>query len=57
MKKDKFSRDVIFKVFAVNWQSAKISSSIFHWENFGLHQSESMILVNSYMATFDTCEG
>ena len=27
----KFSRDVIFGVFAVNWPSAKFSFSKFHW--------------------------
>ena len=27
----KFSRNVIFEVFAVNWPSAKFSSSKFHW--------------------------
>ena len=40
----KFSRDVIFEVFAVNWPSAKFSSLKFHWQNFGLHQLESRIL-------------
>ena len=39
-----FSRDIIFKVFAVNWLSVKFSSLKFHWQNFGLHQSESRIL-------------
>ena len=28
----KFSRDVIFEVFAVNWPTAKFSSSKFHWQ-------------------------
>ena len=30
----KFSRDVIFKLFPVNWPSAKFSSLKFHWQNF-----------------------
>ena len=40
----KFLRDVVFEFFMVNWPSAKFSSSKFHWQNFGLHKSESRIL-------------
>ena len=45
----KFLRDVLFKAFVVNWPSAKFSPLKFYWQNFGLHQSESRILVNSYI--------
>ena len=32
----KFSRDIIFEVFEVNWPSAKFSSSKFHWLNLAV---------------------
>ena len=48
----KFLRAVIFKVFTVNWPSAKLSSL----QNFGLLQLESKIHMK-WLPVFDTCKG
>ena len=33
----KFSKDVIFEGFVVNWPPVKFSSSKFHWQTFSLY--------------------
>ena len=51
----KFSKNVTFEVFTVNWTSMKFHPPNFIG-NFALHQLESRIVVNIYAATFDNCK-
>ena len=38
----------------MNWPSVKFTFLKFHWQKFGLYQSERRILVNGHVAMFDT---
>ena len=57
----KFLNDVIFKVFAVNWPSVKLSSLKFIGKSLAcmsIGEQDRPLLLNgySYMTTFDICK-